>query len=97
MNAIYQKWRDILIEGLNKLRWGLPKTKATFYVWAPVPPGYTSKDFASKLLRDAGVIVAPGNCYGTFGEGFFRMALTVEKERISEAIRRMKEKNIRFQ
>ncbi|MDD4238407.1 MAG: LL-diaminopimelate aminotransferase [Desulfotomaculaceae bacterium] len=88
-NTIYQERRDILIEGLNSLGWNLPKPKASFYVWAPVPKGYTSASFAELVLEQAGVVITPGNGYGQNGEGYFRMALTIEKQRIQEALDRL--------
>ncbi|BAF59980.1 aspartate/tyrosine/aromatic aminotransferase [Pelotomaculum thermopropionicum SI] len=90
-NAIYQERRDILVDGLNNLGWNLAKPKATFYVWAPVPKGHTSESFAELVLDKAGVVITPGTGYGKNGAGYFRMALTVEKERILEAISRIKE------
>lgn len=87
--AIYQERRDVLVDGLNSLGWNLAKPKATFYVWAPVPKGYSSSSFAELVLEKAGVVITPGNGYGQNGEGYFRMALTIEKERIQEAIDRI--------
>lgn len=89
-NAIYQERRDILVEGLNSLGWSLQKPKATFYVWAPVPNGYTSESFAELVLDKAGVVITPGTGYGENGAGYFRVALTIEKERIQEALNRIK-------
>ena len=89
-NAIYQERRDVLVEGLNSLGWSIEKPKATFYVWAPVPKGYTSESFAETVLEKCGVVVTPGTGYGKNGAGYFRMALTIEKERIVEAIERLK-------
>jgi len=95
--ALYQRRRDILIDGLNSLGWNLPKTKATLYVWAPVPPGYTSVEFRDTLLEQAGVLVVPGVGYGEHGEGYVRLSLTVSGdasgERVAEAITRVK-KNV---
>ncbi|HOV78493.1 MAG TPA: LL-diaminopimelate aminotransferase [Bacillota bacterium] len=88
-NAVYRERRDILVEGLNSLGWNIEKPQATFYVWAPVPPGYTSESFAELMLDKAGVVVTPGTGYGKNGEGYFRMALTVGKERIQEALNRI--------
>lgn len=88
-NAVYQERRDILVNGLNSLGWNLQKPKATFYVWAPVPKGYTSASFAELVLEQAGVVITPGAGYGPNGEGYFRMALTIEKERIQEALDRL--------
>ena len=96
MNRIYSGRRDVIIEGLNSLGWNLKPTKGTFYVWAPVPEGYTSEGFAALLLQQAGINVAPGNGYGKYGEGFFRIALTCSEERLKEAIERMRKQGILF-
>ncbi|MBE3572548.1 MAG: LL-diaminopimelate aminotransferase [Moorella humiferrea] len=90
VRRIYQERRDIIVDGLNSLGWRLEKPKATFYVWAPVPKGYTSASFAEMVLEKAGVIITPGNGYGNHGEGYFRIALTISKERMQEAIERLK-------
>lgn len=97
MNDIYKKRRDIMTEGLNKLGWNLDPIKATFYMWVPIPKGYTSAEFSALLLEKAGIIVPPGNGYGEYGEGYFRIALTAPEDRIREALKRMEENNIRFQ
>jgi LL-diaminopimelate aminotransferase len=97
--ALYQKRRDIVIDGLNSLGWKLPKSKATLYVWAPVPPGYTSAEFGKTLLEKAGVLVGAGNGYGQYGEGFFRMSLTVSGDKDGERIRTAMERikaNVEF-
>jgi len=90
---LYQRRRDILVNGLNRLGWNVPPPKATFYVWVPVRSGYTSAEFAKLLLQQAGILVAPGNGYGEYGEGYVRMALTVSGdqngERIEEAVDRL--------
>jgi LL-diaminopimelate aminotransferase len=90
---LYERRRDILIAGLNRLGWNLKPPQATFYVWVPVRPGYTSAEFAKLLLEQAGILVAPGNGYGEHGEGYIRMALTVagdkNGERIEEAVDRL--------
>jgi len=83
----YARRRDILVKGLNDL--GLPcaKPKATFYVWAKCPGG--SVEFAAKLL-EAGVVVTPGAGFGEHGEGYLRFALTIEEDRIREALERIR-------
>ncbi len=93
MRKVYQERRDILVDALNSMGWQLEKPKATFYVWAPVPAGYTSESFAELVLDKAGVVITPGSGYGSNSDGFFRIALTMEKERMIEALERMK-KNI---
>jgi len=93
--SIYQTRRDIVVDGLNSLGWSLPKTKATLYVWVPLPPAYTSAEFAKVLLERAGVLVVPGLQYGEYGEGYVRFSLTVEGdrggERVAEAIERIRQ------
>ncbi|OIQ59461.1 LL-diaminopimelate aminotransferase [Moorella thermoacetica] len=90
VRRVYQERRDIIVDGFNSLGWHLEKPKATFYVWAPVPRGYTSAGFAEMVLEKAGVIITPGNGYGNYGEGYFRIALTISKERMQEAIERLR-------
>jgi len=94
--AIYQRRRDLLVEGLNSLGWKLRKPRATFYLWAPVPPGYDSAGFAETLLAKARILVTPGKAYGQEGEGYVRFALTVQggraEEKIQEAVEAIREK-----
>jgi len=89
---IYRERRDVVIEGLNKMGWNLAPSKGTFYIWAPVPKGYSSSEFAEFVLEKAGVIITPGIGYGKYGEGYFRISLTVDKERAKEALDRMAQK-----
>ncbi len=92
--ALYERRRDILVDGLNTLGWKLEKPKAAFYVWVPVPPGYTSMSFASDLLQKAGVLAIPGIGYGEHGDGYVRMALTLSDsngERVAEAVERIRD------
>ncbi|GAB4116626.1 MAG: LL-diaminopimelate aminotransferase [Candidatus Caldatribacteriota bacterium] len=94
MNKIYSSRRNLLISGLNKLGWNLEPTKGTFYVWVPVINKMSSVEFANLLLDKCGIIVTPGIGYGEYGEGYVRIALTVEEKRIAEAIERLK--NLKF-
>jgi LL-diaminopimelate aminotransferase len=93
--AIYERRRNILVDGLNALGWNLEKPKSAFYVWVPVPPGYTSMSFAADLLTKAGVLAIPGVGYGEYGEGYVRMSLTLtgdkHGERVQEAVDRIRE------
>ena len=91
MQAIYKERRDTVVNGLNAMGWNMEAPKATFYVWAPVPKGFNSSEFAELVLEKAGVIITPGIGYGENGEGYFRIALTVENKRIGEALERMKD------
>lgn len=88
--AIYQARRDLVVNTLNQLGWQLEKPKATFYIWAPVPEGYTSESFAETVLNKAGVVVTPGTGYGAGGEGFFRISLTLPEQRLNEAMERIR-------
>ena len=98
--ALYEKRRDLLCDGLNAIGWKVQKPKATFYIWAPIPAGYTSAEFSNLLLEKAHVLAIPGNGYGPHGEGFVRMSLTVkgdtDGERVREAVRRIGEAGISF-
>ncbi|MBW4560289.1 MAG: pyridoxal phosphate-dependent aminotransferase [Mojavia pulchra JT2-VF2] len=94
--SVYQHRRDIIVKGLQSLGWPIQPPKATLYLWAPVPPGYTSTEFVTLLLDKCGILVPPGNGYGAMGEGFFRIALTVSDERMYEAIQRLKDVGIRY-
>ncbi|MBW1838284.1 MAG: LL-diaminopimelate aminotransferase, partial [Deltaproteobacteria bacterium] len=90
MRKIYTDRRNILVEGLQDLGLKVDKPKATFYVWIEVPEGYSSAEFTSHLLTRAGIVVTPGNGFGAAGEGYIRMALTVDRERMKEAVERIK-------
>ena len=90
MQRIYTKRRNVLVKGLRDLGLDAPLPSATFYIWTPVPKGYSSTEFSSLLLDRAGIVCTPGNGFGTPGEGYVRMALTVPKERLEEAIERLK-------
>lgn len=88
--AIYAKRRDVIVDAFNDLGWDLEAPKATFYIWAPVPKGYTSASFAEYVLDQAGIVVTPGSGYGPSGEGYFRISLTIPEERVREAAERLK-------
>jgi LL-diaminopimelate aminotransferase len=96
LNKMYQKRRDILVQGLKELGWEVEPSKATFYLWLPVPSGMNSVEFAELMLDKAHIIAPPGTGWGDKGEGFFRIALTVSEDRLREAIQRMKDAGIRY-
>ncbi len=87
---VYQERRDLMVEGLREIGIEVNPPRATFYLWTKVPKGYTSASFCALLLKEAGIVVTPGNGFGETGEGYFRIALTVDKERLKEAINRLK-------
>ena len=90
LNAMYQRRRDVLVNGLNSIGWKVKKPKATFYVWIPVPPGYTSNELTKSLLEKADIVTTPGVGFGPNGEGYIRITLTVPEERLQEAVDRIK-------
>ncbi|MTI84609.1 MAG: LL-diaminopimelate aminotransferase [Firmicutes bacterium] len=90
MCGVYQERRDILVDALNEMGWKLAKPKGTFYVWAPVPKGYSSESFAEAVLDKTGIVITPGTGYGAEGAGYFRIALTVPKDRMLDAVDRLK-------
>ena len=96
MRAAYQKRRDIMVEGLNSLGWKLKKPLATFYLWVPVPKGFTSMSFTEELLNKTGVVCSPGNGFGEPGEGYIRFALVDTDARIEEAVARLKKAGITY-
>lgn len=96
---MYQRRRDMLCDGLNEIGWKVTKPKSAFYVWARVPrPDMTSAEFAAEVLKKANIVMIPGNGYGPEGEGYVRMALTLQGdkdgERFKEAVRRIKESGL---
>ncbi len=92
LNSTYERRRDIVINGLQETGIEVKIPKGTFYVWAPVPNGFSSSEFAAKVLDDTGVVVTPGNGFGEQGEGYFRIALTVDESRMEEAMERLTSK-----
>ncbi|MFG0212559.1 aminotransferase class I/II-fold pyridoxal phosphate-dependent enzyme [Brevibacillus porteri] len=83
---VYQERRDVLLGALAKAGWSIPSPKATMFVWAAVPNGWTSREFAFALLEKAGVVVVPGSAFGEEGEGYVRMALVQPPEILLEAV-----------
>jgi len=90
-NRIYNKRRQKVWEVLEKLGLKYYKSFNTVYIWVKVPDGHTSASFAKLLLGRTNVVVTPGNAYGKYGEGYFRISLTIEDERLEEALDRMKD------
>lgn len=90
MAATYQRRRDLLVDGLNRLGWAVPKPRATMFCWAPIPAGFASSlEFAMALLERAGVTVVPGAGFGAMGEGYVRIALVQSEERLAQAVERI--------
>ena len=88
-NQIYKQRREMVTEILDNIGIDYYKSNATIYVWAKVPEGHTSKSFAKLVLDEADVVVTPGSAYGKFGEGYFRISLTIADSRLKEALDRI--------
>ncbi len=92
---IYQERRDVLVGALREMGFDVDAPKATFYLWVPVPRGFTSKSFSVDILAKAGVVLTPGSGFGAAGEGYVRAAFTVGVDRIREAVERIRKLGIR--
>jgi LL-diaminopimelate aminotransferase len=88
-NAIYQRRRDLVIEVLNNMGLKAQTPKASLYIWARVPKGYSSIDFATDLLERVGVVVTPGTGYGKNGEGYIRLSLTIPDALLVKGLSRL--------
>ncbi len=94
IRKVYRDRRDFFVEGLKNLGWKVSLPRATFYLWVKIPEGKTSFDFARIILDQCGIVVTPGVGFGPSGEGYIRVALTVNKERLKEALYRLEK--VRF-
>jgi LL-diaminopimelate aminotransferase len=92
---IYQDRRDVLVAGLREMGFAVDAPQATFYLWVPVPRGFTSKSFSMEILAKAGVVLTPGSGFGAAGEGYVRATFTVGVDRLREAVERIKKLGIR--
>ncbi len=88
-NAIYQRRRDKVLSALADIGLEVDPPKASLYVWARVPDGFTSGDFAERILEDCDVVVTPGASYGDSGEGYVRFSLTIQDDLLDEGLRRL--------
>lgn len=88
-NAIYQRRRDRLVSVLTGIGLRVTPPKASLYVWARIPEGYTSVDFAAMLLDEKDIVVTPGAGYGTYGEGYIRLSLTLPDEDLERGLARL--------
>jgi len=87
--GIYQRRRDRFLEEMRRAGWDIPKPAATMFVWAPIPPGWTSRGISREMLLQTGVAVIPGDAFGSEGEGYVRFALVQPEEALVEAAGRI--------
>ncbi len=91
--ALYAQRRDVLCDGLNRAGWSITPPKATMFVWAQIPEQYRSlgsMEFARQCLSTAEIAVAPGVGFGQEGEGYVRIALVENDERLKQAVRQIR-------
>ena len=90
---VYERRRDVLCEGLERLGWPIVRPRATMFVWARIPEPWASRmnsfDFAMKLLEEGDVVASPGAGFGPAGEGYLRMALVENENRLRQAVRQI--------
>jgi LL-diaminopimelate aminotransferase len=87
--SIYKQRRDLMVAALRRIGLECDSPRATFYIWAQVPKGYTSVSFTEHVLKHAGVAITPGSGFGKSGEGFVRFSLTVASDRLNQAVARL--------
>lgn len=92
LRKTYEDRMTCLVNGLKSLGWKIVMPKASFYLWAEIPKKYNqnSMDFVKYLLNQTGIVILPGIGFGEYGEGYVRLSVTLPKERIEEAIKRLK-------
>ncbi len=88
-NAIYRRRRDLLADGCNAIGMPTQSPRAGLYVWAAIPKGFTSREFANWLFEKTGVYITPGTNFGDAGEGYVRISITAPEDRIETALKRM--------
>ncbi|SDN27095.1 LL-diaminopimelate aminotransferase [Paenibacillus sp. yr247] len=89
--GVYEKRRNVFISALQDAGWIIPPPKATMFIWAPIPKGWTSRQISREMLYRAGVVVIPGDAFGAEGEGFVRIALVQDEARLIEAAGRIRD------
>ena len=93
--AVYQQRRDALCGGLRSIGWDVPDSHGSMFVWAPIPPKYTSSmDFCMELVEKSGVLCTPGSSFGPAGEGYVRFALTMPAAQIDQAVQAIRDSGI---
>ncbi|ELS02601.1 aspartate/tyrosine/aromatic aminotransferase [Xenococcus sp. PCC 7305] len=92
----YSERRDFLIQGLGELGWSIPPSQATMYLWIPTPVGVGATEFALDVLQKTGVVLTPGNAFGEAGEGYVRVSLIADLDRLQEVLNRFHQAGIRY-
>jgi len=90
MLAIYHRRREMVLRAFAEMGIIVRAGDGTFYLWIPVPAHLSSLEFTTRLLEDSGILVTPGTAYGRYGEGYFRLSLTVPDDRLEQALERIR-------
>ena len=93
IRGIYRSRRDVLVDAMGRAGWDIPPPPATMFAWAPIPPAFASLGsmaYSKMLLTEAEVSVSPGIGFGEYGEGFVRIGLVENEQRIRQAARNVK-------
>jgi len=91
---LYKSRRDVLVESFGRAGWDIPPPEAGMFIWAPLPKGFehmSSLEFSKRLMEEAGVAVSPGAGFGDNGEGYIRIGLVENEQRIRQAARNVKQ------
>jgi alanine-synthesizing transaminase len=93
MREIYRRRRDVLVESFGRAGWRVPAPRASMFAWAPIPEPFQSLgsvEFSKLLVEKADIAVSPGIGFGEYGEGFVRIALVENEQRIRQAARNVR-------
>ena len=88
-NAVYQRRRDLVVEALQRIGLHVDPPRASLYVWARIPDGYTSAELTEMLLEERDIVVTPGSGYGQYGEGYIRLSLTIPDSELERGLERL--------
>ncbi|WP_226659659.1 pyridoxal phosphate-dependent aminotransferase [Pseudalkalibacillus hwajinpoensis] len=94
LRETYESRRNVLIQGLHDIGWDVTSPAGSFFAWLKVPESFTSESFAEYLLENVQIVVAPGNGFGKYGEGYVRVGLLTSEEKLREAVERIKSLNL---
>ncbi|MEC8857135.1 MAG: LL-diaminopimelate aminotransferase [Chloroflexota bacterium] len=86
---IYQRRRDRVVKALTTLGLTVDVPRASLYIWARIPEGFTSAELAARLLEETDIVVTPGSSYGKYGEGYIRLSLTTPDEQVEKGCQRL--------
>jgi LL-diaminopimelate aminotransferase len=93
----YQRRRDVVVDGFRRLGWTVTPPGGTMFVWLPVPRGFSSQHWSRHLIDRADVVVTPGNAFGPGGEGYFRVGLVADVDRLTIALKRLGAAGVRYE